>query len=348
MSPAVWSFFTGALVATTALSGQVPAGPAGQNGAPKRLFVDSIVASVNDSAILQSKLFQASEGDINGAERQLGRAPTFNEVRQIMVQTLRKRIGNYQMAQSARSFGNIPPDRFDMILESMLERDKQDRVRELGSWGALGDELERQGQTWPTYVEGVRIEHLQNLAESFAIYERLRKQSNLYLTPRMLRETYEQFRDRFVSDARAEVALVSFTGPDAKERAEEASDYWANHTMTARELADRYPGASALLSTPARSLPPKLRDFGLAGPEGNVSHPIPHDKVPDTFYIARIMRYLPARNGRFSDPEVQAQVRQIATEKVIAEFRMQAIKRAQQRTEVWIYQNGRAVQLPTR
>ena len=329
-----------ALYGATGLAAQGTTPPPGAQ-APKRLFVDSVVASVNDSAILQSRLFATVSGTILGAEAEVGRPLTLNEIAQMTQRDLRSVISNYQMAQSARSFGNIPPERFDAILEMQLEQDKEDRRRDLGSYGELSAELERTGQTWQTYADGQRIEKLQMLAEQFSIYERFRKQSNLYLTPRMLRETYEQNKQRFVRTAMAQVAMVTFRGSNAATTAAEASDLWADKVLTAREVADRFPGSTPLLSMRARSLQPKLRAFALAGPLGNVSPPIPRGN--GLVDVVKIMGFAPARDGRFEDPEVQAEVRSIANEIVFREFRESALARASERTEVWIYQNGRRV-----
>jgi len=308
---------------------------------PKRLFVDSVVASVNDSAILQSRLFSTVSGSVLGAEAQTGRPLRLNEIAQMTMRDLRALISNYQMAQAARSFGNLPADRFDMILESQLEQDKEDRRRDLGGYGELSAELERTGQTWRTYADGQRIEKLQMLAEQFSIYERLRKQSNLYLTPRMLRDTYAQYRDQFVREAVSVVSMVTFRGPDAASRAQQASDIWAFQNLTAREVADQFPGSTPLLSMRAKSLQPKLRDFALQGPRGTVSPPIPRGN--GLVDVVKIIQFVPARDGKFQDPDVQAELRQIASQKVIEEFRAQAQSRAEQRTEVWIYQNGRRI-----
>jgi len=320
--------------ALVAQGGQVPP-------TPKRLFVDSVVASVNDSAILQSKLFDTVSGSVLGAEAQAGRQMSLNEVFGMAMRDLRSLVNNYQMAQAARSFGNIPPDRFNMILESELERDKEDRRRDLGGWGELSAELERTGQTWRTYANGQRIEKLQMLAEQFSIYERLRKQSNLYLTPKMLRDTYAEYRDTFVRDAMAQVSVVTFRGDDAAERAQAASDRWADAVLTAREVAEEFGPATPLLSMRAKSLQPRMRDFALAGPVGNVSQPIPRPN--GMIDVVKVMQFLPARDGKFADPEVQAELRRIASDKVLREFREQALTRAKQRTEVWVYQNGRRV-----
>jgi len=314
--------------------------------APKRLFVDSVVASVNDSAILQSKVFAAASGEILGLESQAGRPLTMKEVIDTTREQLQKLISDYQMAQSARSFGNIPPERFNMILESELERDKEDLRRDLGGYGELSAELERTGQTWQTYANGQRIEKLQMLAEQFSIYERLRKQSSLYLTPRMLRETYQQFRDQFVRPARAQVSMVTFRGPNAAKDAQAASDLWADKVLTAREVADQFPGATPLRSMLAKDLLPKLREFALKGPVANVSQPIPRGN--GMVDIVKVMQFLPALDGKFEDPEVQARVRDIASKKVLLEFRAQALERARDRTEVWIYQNGRRVPMRQR
>ena len=75
----------GILLSLTAL-GSAPAvaqaiTPAKPN-APKRLFVDSIVASVNDSSILQSKLFKASSGQIQGQLAQ-GKQLTLDQIESV-------------------------------------------------------------------------------------------------------------------------------------------------------------------------------------------------------------------------------------------------------------------------
>jgi hypothetical protein len=326
-----------ALLGATGLAAQGPGAKP-----PKRLFVDSVVASVNDSAILQSRLFATVSGSILGAEAEAGRPLRQSEIMQMTARDLRLLVNNYQMAQAARSFGNLPPDRFDMILEAQLEQDKENRRRDLGSYGELSAELERTGQTWQTYADGQRIEKLRMLAEEFSIHERLRKQSNLYLTPRMLRATYEQNKDRFVRTAMARVAMVTFRGPDAAETAARASDLWADKVLTAREVAESFPGSQPLQSMRAKSLPPKLREFALAGPLGNVSLPIP--RGGGQVDVVKVMAFAPGRDGRFEDPDVQAEVRAIANNLVYMEFREAALGRARERTEVWIYENGRRAQ----
>lgn len=320
---------------------KVPAGPR----TPKRLFVDSVVASVNDSSILQSKLFRASSGQIQGQLMQ-GKRLSYDDVRRLTVRELRKLVSDHQMAQSARSFGNFPPERFDAILKSELDRDQQDRVRELGTEFAVSEELARKGETWQTHRQELRTEKLTMLAKQFAIYERLRKQSNLYLTPRMLRETYEEFRHEFVREAVAETVFVICTGPSAQANAKEVIKLWSSGDWSAREIAEKVPNVTPGLQMPARTLSEPLKSFGMAGPLGNVSEPIPGPG--GSFKVAKIMKWQAASDGRFEDPEVQAMVRTIASRKVHLEFEMQAQQRARDRTKVWIYQNGRAQEFDIR
>jgi len=313
------------------------------NRGPKRLFVDSIVASVNDSSILQSKLFQASLGPIAGAKAE-GRKLSPTDVQTLTLIELRRMVSSYQMAQAARSFGQFPPEQFDMILKSELERDKQDRVRDLGTEFAFSEELARTGQTWQTYEDDLRIEKLTMLAEQFAIYERMRKQANLYLTPRMLRETYEEYRSQFEHPASADVAQLVFSGPDAEKNARDAQEHWRANNWTSREVAARYKNANPLFSLPASSLGSELKAFGLAGPTGKVSELIrdPNGKIR----IAKVLRHRAASGGRFEDPDVQEQVRLFAQKKLRMEFRIQAQRRASERTRVWVYRNGRRESLP--
>jgi hypothetical protein len=58
------------------------------------------------------------------------------------------------------------------------------------------------------------------------------------------------------------------------------------------------------------------------------------------------MKWQAASDGRFEDPEVQALVRRIATRKVHLEFELQAQQRARDRTNVWVYENGRRTEFP--
>jgi hypothetical protein len=288
---------------------------------PKRLFVDCVVASVNDSSILQSKLFKASSGQIKGQLLQ-GQRLSLEQIRGMTIRELRKLVTDHQMAQSARSFGNFPADRFDAILKSELDRDQQDRVRELGT------------------------EKLTMLAKQFAIYERLRKQSNLYLTPRMLRDTYKEFQSEFVKEAVADTAILICTGPNAEANAKAAVEFWRSGDWTARAVADKCSGVSPGLTLPARTLGRQLKLFGMAGPVGNVSDPI--QGAGGSYKVAKIMKWQAASDGRFEDPEVQALVRTIATRKVHLEFELQAEQRARDRTKVWVYENGLRIELPSR
>ncbi|MFK7741313.1 MAG: hypothetical protein AB8H80_13415 [Planctomycetota bacterium] len=327
------------------LSGSGKQAAAPGNPAPGRLFVDSIIASVNDSAILQSRLFATIGGELLGEEERLQRPLSPEEIQQLQLRDLRKLIGNYQMAQSARSFGNFPPERFDQILESELKRDEEDLRRDLGSYAAVSNELERRGETWQTYARGQRVEKLQMLAEQFAIYERLRKQQNLYLTPRMLRETYRQYESEFKRPASAQLAMVVCTGPTAKQNAADVAAFWRTGDFEPREVAERFPRTTATQIMQAASLPAVLKSFAMAGPLGNVSEPIARGS---SWAVAKVWKLETAVEGQFSDPEVQARVRQIATNKVILEFRMQALQRARRRTEVWLYERGRPIPLQNR
>ncbi len=310
--------------------------------APKRLFVDSVVASVNDSSILQSKLFKASSGEIQGQLAQ-GKRLSLDQIRNLTILRLRELVKDHQMAQSARSFGNFPTDRFDAILKSELDRDQQDRVRELGTEFAVSEELARNGETWQTHRQELRTEKLTMLAKQFAIYERMRKQSNLYLTPRMLRATYKEYQSEFVKEAIADTAILICMGPDAEVNAKAAADFWRTGDWTAREVADKCTGVNAGVPLPARTLGGPLRAFGMAGPLGNVSEPV---RAPGGSYkVAKIMKWQAASDGRFEDPEVQALVRTIATQKVLREFELQAQQRAHDRTTVHVYKNGQRTEL---
>jgi len=303
---------------------------------PKRLFVDAVVASVNDFAILQSRLSTLAAQRMRMAQLTEGRELSLQQLGAAMQADLEKLTQRYRMAQAAKSFSHLKPEQIEMILKSELDRDKQDRVREIGGVLAFSEELEREGSTWPIYRKEQRIDKLHDFARQFAVFERLRKQSTLYLTPRMLRETYEANRQYFVHDAESEVQLVHFTGTNAAANAQEASDLWKSGDWSAREVAERIPDSTPLAPILGSKLAdPRLSEFAGKGPVGNVSPPV--ERPDGSFHVLKIMQFAPARNGRFADPDVQAEVRRIAEERVIREFEAQALERARQRTECHIY-----------
>lgn len=311
----------------------------------ERLFVDAVVATINDTTILQSRLLETARPQLNAAEAQAGQSLPPQLAMNLIIQDLIGMISHYQMAQSAKSFSTLPPEQIDKVLDIELDRDKQDRVRDLGSYLALSEELQERGQTWPSFAKEQRIEKLYDFSMQFAVAERLRKQSNLYLTPRMLRETYQKNRHLFVHGVYAEVESVAFSGPTAEQNAKAAADLWRIGDFTPKEIADRHPGGTPLQRLRSTSLKnPALKAFAEAGPANNVSDPIPRGN--GIFDVARIVAFVPAADGRFEDPAVQDEVRKLAHRIVFAELEQQALEQARQRTEVWVYQKGKRVAPP--
>jgi hypothetical protein len=316
---------------------QDPQAPAAPRQPQPPVLVDAVVATVNDSTILLSELRTLAAGRIRTIEARSGPL-SGAEVQRIYRDELEERIDVYRMAQSAKTFGVVAPEQVEQLFRAELERDKQDQVRDLGSYLEFSRELQRQGRTWQAYEREQRIEKLYDFAQSFSVWRRIQKQQNLYLTPRMLRETYAANRDRFVRSAQARVALVSFRGPNAQANAEQAAAMWSLQNLTSRELAQRFPDALATQDLNASSLRPELREFGEAGPLNTVSPPMVR---PGGVDVAKVIAYLPARNGKFEDREVQEELRELCHRQVLGEFRHQALERARARTEVWITPSAR-------
>lgn len=298
-----------------------------------RALVDAVIATVNDSPILLSELRTLKAGRLRTEE---GRVTPQREA-QIEQIELEKLLNKHRMAQAAKTFGDAPPEQIEQLLRRELERDKDVQVRELGSLSGLSRELARQGRTFSSYEQDLRTEKLYDFAEDIAVRRRLMRQTNLLVTPRMMREAYLVMRERFVHSASALVAQVRFTGADARKNAETAAAQWRKENLTARQLADLFPsGASAIRELSAAALAPELAPvaaFALAGPKDNVSDPIAFD---GGFYVAKVTQFSGARDGKFEDPEVQAELRQMCEQEVAGVFRMQAYARARERTEDWI------------
>ena len=227
-----------ALVAcsTLALAQALPDPPPPRPPQAQGWLVDAITATVNDSAIMLSDLRTLTASAIRGAERQFG--PLSPQEHKLITQReLAALVNKYRMAQSVKSLGVLTPEQVEQLLRSELDSDKEDQRRDLGSMQALSLELKRQGRSWPTYEREKRVDKLNLFAQEFAVNRRLARQTNLFLTPRMLRQTYDDNRGMFVRDAAAKVVWVQFQGADAAATAEQAADLWRRE-----ELSPRQPG----------------------------------------------------------------------------------------------------------
>jgi hypothetical protein len=300
------------------------------------VLVDGIVPTVNDSAILLSTVRTVAKGRLNELLGLYGRLTPQQQDAE-MQKALAAVVDRHSLAHAAKTLGKLTPEQVDQIVDSELERDQQQQVKDVGSINAYTRELKRLGRDWPTYELEQRIDKLYDLAEEFGVRQRLAKQTSLYLTPRMLRETYDKNIDLFVRPSLATVLQVQFSGPDAEAAATAASTVWRLQELTPRQLADKFSdrGAVALAVLEAGTLAETraaIRDFALAGPAGAVSPPI---QVGQTWVVARVGEFRAARNSSFDDEKTQDELRTLCSRKVIEEFRNQAMERARQRTEVW-------------
>jgi hypothetical protein len=331
--PGVCRFLLCALIALASLSAQsdAPAQREAPAQPPRPIRIDKVVATVNDSAIMWSALRTNTLGRLRALEARYGRVRP-EDIERVSREELEDLIDRHTMAQAAKTFGVFTPEQIETFFRRELERDEQEQIRDFGSHQAWNQALQNAGRTWQTYVSEQRVDKLARYAEEFSVDMRLQRQSNLFLTPRMLRETYEREKSRFVRPAEAIVALVVFAGPDAASNAEAAAAAWRNEDVSSRELAARYAGALATDNMIASALLPELSQWALAGPQGNVSAPIANG---GKLQVAKVMTYLAARKGRFEDLDVQDELRLMCHRGVVEEFRKQALERARQRTEVW-------------
>jgi hypothetical protein len=320
------------------LLAQAPSPPPPQ--AQRTVIADRVVATVNDAAILMSELRTLAAGQVRSAEARIGRRLQPNELISIYKAVLESRIEGHAMAQAAKTFGIATPEQVESLFQSELEREEREQVRDLGTWQEFSKELQRQGRTWDTYLRERRVEKMKQFAEEFAIHMRLQKQGNLFVTPRMLREMYEQQRAQFVHGPRAAAVLVSFEGAEARQTAERAAALWRTEALSGRELLDRFPGVrgqttelGGITEESRESLATEVADFALKGPENAVSAPI---ALGGAWRVVKIAAYSPARNGQFEDADVQVVLRDYCQRGVIEELRRQAVERAKQRTEAWV------------
>lgn len=304
------------------------------------LQVDTIVATVNDTAVLLSELRTVALGKIRGLERSQGRNLTNEERALVLQQAFRELLRDHTMAHAAKNLGLADPKMLENLLQDELRREAAEQVKNFGTELRFSQELQRQGITWQRFERDKRTSLMRQFADELAVYSRLQKQQNLFLTPRMMRELYQRNQGRFVRPAQSLVGAVVFRGDGAAERAAAAAAAWQQESLSSRELAARFPGATSLgeldPATLKADLP--LARFGNAGPEGNVSEPIPFQ---GGLQVVKVLRFLPARNGRFEDADVQAELRALGTEQILAELRDQALQRAAARTEITEFRSPR-------
>lgn len=300
------------------------------------LPIDMVVATVNDSAILLSELRSVTLGTIRSL-RASGRIVSPSDESLLLLRELKGLIDKRRLALSIHSMGIYTPEQIDGYVKSVLEQERLEKQRDVGSMLGLSQALKDEGRTWPTYEREQRLEKLSEFAEDATVRRRLGSSNGtLFLTPRMLRETYEREKAAFVHEPRWRVAMIEFTGPDAKDHAVGTAAAWPLQTIGARELAASIPGANSLREIGdevvlADHLQP-VAEFAKKGPAGAVSPPL---ELRGSWYVVRVVQYLPAENGRFEDPEVQARLRQVLQNRVRTEFEKQAIDRAEDRTVVW-------------
>jgi hypothetical protein len=304
----------------------------------ERVLVDAVAATVNDSPIMLSTVMIAANDLIAQEARRIGGPVPPAIVHRRQREMLEKEIMRHRMAQSAKTFGPLTPAQVEQLLDEQIERDRDDQMRDLGGLGLYTAELARSGRTWLTQLREERIDKLERFAQELAVGRRLSRQTNLYVTPRMLREAYEIRKDQFVHAAEASIAQIAFLGPDGKERAAAAAAAWrADPKLDPRQVAQK--GNGMVISVlPADQLSAQfqaLREFALAGPEGAVSEPIAiGDAAQPQWNIAKIVRFRAAANDRFEDPKVQRTLREMCEMSVRVEFLEQARQRAEDRTQV--------------
>jgi len=262
----------------------------------REVLVDTVIATVNDAAIMLSTIRTQTAGTILAAERSIGRPLRTPEILTVFASALDREVERHSLAQSAKSFGIATPEQVEQLFSDEMKREEAEQVRDLGTWQEFSRELQRQGRTWQTYWREQRVEKMFQFAQDFAIRMRMQKQSNLFLTPKMLRETYRREKGRFVHGAEAEIAIAIFTGPQAAEHAATAAAKWAQEDISPRQLINGIDGAtgtalpvvSHVTDSSREALASEMVDFALAGPLNQVSQPMP---AGNGFHVVKITAY---------------------------------------------------------
>jgi hypothetical protein len=323
------------LLASGAAAQERPADPG------EWVLIDNVLCTVNDAVILRSEIATLTAGSVRGREIELGRPLRAQERDLLESQLLFKKIHEHALAQAAKTLGVIPPERVEEIFRQQLEEEEKEQVRDLGTYQKLSQELARQNRTWQTYVREQRVNKLADLTRSMA-YSRLQNQHHLFITPQQMRDWYRNHVTDFVHGPSAAISGVTCLGPDAEAVAKDVIAAWQAETITAHELAGRFQARGVVLlfdnQRATAGNPGQLRqdkvDFGLAGPFGRVSAPIPVEG-DGAVQVWKVVDHQPAREGRFEDPEVQNEIRRLLEDQVVENLMRQTTARALERTEPW-------------
>src|SRR5262249_46784526 len=107
--------------------------------------IDRIVATVNDTPILQSELNTESQGDIRTEEAARGRKLTATERQQLVDLNLLRLKERAVLAQATKTLGLAPPEGIEQGFRQYLHDEEERQRREFGSMTKYSQELARQG-----------------------------------------------------------------------------------------------------------------------------------------------------------------------------------------------------------
>src|SRR5262249_16805778 len=226
----------------------------------------------------------------------------------------RQLIAGGGRAGAPSPLGIAPPQRIDEIVQEMMREDERQQQRDFGSLMRWSEAWAQQNLTYDTYEREERTAKMVELTKQMAIGGRLQNQLDLFITPRMMRDTWRPNPANLASP-QAIVGVVGFGGRDDKTRAlaEEAARVWRAEPLTASELAARFRDRAATSqmtvvvssSNRPRGLQKELIDFGLAGPPGHVCEPVPAESP---FQVWKGNDYAGRQRKAFDQPETQVRV----------------------------------------
>lgn len=303
------------------------------------VLIDRVVATVNDAVVLQREVLALTVGQIRVAEAERGSPLPPSERRLLFLRNLGSKIDQHALAQAAITLGILPPERVESIFQDQLLEEERELVRKLGTLQAVTEEQARQGRNWETFVRDQRVSKMSDLTRAMAVNSRLNNQSNLFITPRMMRTFYRENLGEFVRQSQAQLGCVAFVGEDAAAKAKVAAEVWSKEALTPEELVKRFEsdGAMApevlLIDESSRKTRRQDQvDFAMAGPKDRVS-----DLVVDESGVRlwKVLEFQPAKKDTFEDPDVQRLIREFLEQRTIERLLEQTKKRAKERTQVW-------------
>ena len=281
-----------------------------------RTFLDGVMMTIDNEVILFSEVEDAVDSRIKARAQGDGKPVSPREQRRIYNDTRNQARKNAIRARATLSMPGLRTEQIHDYVQSILRNQEQEQIEAYGSLSRMRDELAEVGQSKFMMERKQREKILRDLSRQ-ELGIRLRDRLALMITPQMLREHFLKARKENPTSTVSDLGLVFFstaTTPlaEAQKKATAAAAAWRSGEASSKAIAEQFGGRAfsdrtGLTAHSGSSLREFILDFIGKSQGGTVSAPI-HQQAG--LWVLKILRQQAAREFRFDDPKIQAQLRQ--------------------------------------